>query len=159
MEMLASAHTFVGNYAFMISCPKACDLGPRGPVLCSHLISRVCSISSCSRRLLSRMHRASWMFSMQSLMGKHVLVDRVGCAPMLQDEAVCGPWLSVPRENCRSTLACCTTAPSKRLWRFRYIVFASGLLDSGMEQSIMAAAAMFCVGLRKYCALLLLSAS
>jgi hypothetical protein len=101
----------------------------------------------------------SRMFSMRSLMGKHVLVDRLGCAPMLQDEAIYGLWLSVPREICRSTLACCTMAPSKRLRKFRYIVFAYGLPYSGMEQSIMAFAVMFCVGLRKYCVPLLLSVS
>lgn len=55
------------------------------------------------------------MFSTRPLMGKHVLMDQVGCAPMLEDEAVCGSWLSVPRENYRLTLACCTMAPLQKV--------------------------------------------
>jgi hypothetical protein len=125
----------------------------------SHLFSRVFSTSSCSRRLLSRMRRASLMFPRRSLIGTCVLVDRVGCAPMLQDKVICGSWLSVPRENYRMVSASCTASLSMRLRRFRYIVFASGSPGSGMEWSIMAVAAMFCVGLRKYCAMSLLLVS
>jgi hypothetical protein len=118
-----------------------------------------CSTSSCSRCLLSRMRRVSWMFPRRSLMGKHVLVDWVGCGPMLQDEVVCRQWLSVPRENRRSILAYCTAALSTRLQRFQYIVFAFGSPGSRMERSIMAAMAMFCVGFRKYRASSLLLSS
>jgi hypothetical protein len=82
-----------------------------------------------------------------------------GLCPILQDEAVCGPWLSMPRENCRSISTCCTAALSTKLWRFRYIVFASGMPDSRMDRWIMAVAAMFCAGLRKYYVMLLLLAS
>lgn len=56
---------------------------------------------------------------------------------MLQGKAVCGPWFSVSRENCQSILDCCITALSTRAWRFWYIVFASGSLNSRMDRSIM----------------------
>jgi hypothetical protein len=46
-----------------------------------------------------------------------------------------------------------------QLWRFRYIVVASGSSGSGMDRSIMVDTAMFGPGLRKYCAPSLLSAS
>jgi hypothetical protein len=45
-----------------------------------------------------------------------------------------------------------------RLQRFRYIAFASSSSISRIDRSIMAAAAMFCLGLRKYCTPLLLLA-
>lgn len=61
-------------------------------------------------------------------MGMRLLVDRVVCALMLQDEAICGQWFSMSRENCRSILDCCTVALSTRSWRFWYIVFASKVL-------------------------------
>jgi hypothetical protein len=59
----------------------------------------------------------------------------------------------------RSISPCCTAAFSTRLRRFRYITLASGSSGSGMDQSIMVAATMFCLGLRKYCAPSLLSAN
>jgi hypothetical protein len=54
-----------------------------------------------------------------------------GLSPLLQDEAICGSWLSMPRVNYRSILACCTVAISTKLRRFWYIVFASSSPSSG----------------------------
>ena len=52
-----------GNYAFPISRLKARGPDAGGLRMRSRLLSCGCSTSSCSRRLLSRMHRASRMSS------------------------------------------------------------------------------------------------
>lgn len=44
----------------------------------------------------------------------------------------------------------CTVAFSTRLWRFWYVVLASGSSGSGMDRNIMTDAGVFCLGLRKY---------
>lgn len=70
---------------------------------------------------------------------------------------MCGPCLSVPVGNYRSISACCITTFSTKLRRFQYIALSSGSSCLGMDQSIMAVVAMFCPGLKKYCAPSLLS--
>jgi hypothetical protein len=130
LVMLAGMCTFRGNCAFRISCPKACGPTLAELRLLAHLLSCGCSTSYRSRCLLSRMCWASQMPPMRCFMWTHVRVDMETCTPLLQDEVVCVPRISVLARYCRLTSACCTVALSTRLWRLWYIAFASGLSSS-----------------------------
>jgi hypothetical protein len=139
----------------MISCPKARGPDPGGLGLRSRLLSHDCSTSSCSRRLLSRMCWASRMSSRRSFMGTCVLMDGVGCAPLLCLRAMAlGPKGEIPID-----FGLLHYGSFHEVAEFQYIVFALGPPGTGMDQSIMATAAMFCAGLMKYFVASLLSTS
>lgn len=82
-----------------------------------------------------------------------------GLCPLLQDKVVHVPRLSMLVCCCRSTSACCSMFLSTKLQRFQYITFASGSSGLGIDRSIMAVVAKFYLGLMKYFAPSLLSAT
>jgi hypothetical protein len=152
LEKFASAITFAGYCALQMARSKA-----RGParwagtslawLLHLLLLAPVVEVGA------SRIFLIRFFARIQSL------ADWEGCAPVLQDEVVRMSQLSTPVGAYRSISACCTGAFSTRLRRFWYITLTSSSSGSGMDRSIMAVVALFCTGLRKYCALSLLSAS